>query len=1213
MSNVITTEAQVASTVMLIEDNPLTVKLVTLTLTGEGFKVVSCNNGADALSTLKQIQPDLILLDMRLPDTNGLDLVKKLRAIQNGANIPIVAFSGFVSMIEEGKIANSGFTDFLLKPVEPSALVKCIKNHLVVKSTVETNKSDEQPTVLIIDDDPLQLKFTALQFVHAGFKTITGCNGLEGLSLAEKHRPNIIVSDVLMPKMDGFQFCKAIRVNILLQHIPIVLVSANYIEEIDNNLASKIGANSYVYRSLGIQKVIDTAIACLKEKRSPLPTIQPEYAVSLEVDIHSRMLQQLERQVSLNIAGRHRNYVQHTILGQIGDFASSLLMKTSNGLNLDDILAGCLDSAGLSHGLFYFINQDDSLVLKAQFGFSTDLDFIQRGLNCKQFLIDLMNNDQTIALPSPEVDEASMTDILSLCNAQSALLVPVKSEDQLPGLLIMFANELTLVEDDWIAFSRNVAAQFTQATELSSTFSKLIHSEQRFRELAKNIKEAFFLLDIEQKSILYLSPAAERIFEQPHERLMAGVETWLDFIDSQHHGEYKELMATLFNRGEITCQIPIVCESGVCKWLQLTGHPIHNGDGKLVRVAGTLDDITVKRQADIQIRYLNRLFAFLSGINSVIIRVENKRELLREACHVAVENGEFDLVWIGLIDAENNTLRQVEMQGSSQHKTYFAQQATSYDIGKLPPDSIVVKAITSRLPQWQTEFKHKQNATAIFCETNNLFNFKSAICLPIISNDKIVGTAHLYAKQLLVFDQDEVDLLTQIASDISFALDKLKTKEQLNYLAFHDTLTGLGNRITLRQQLEDAIAKNSNQTCCLMLININHFRDINDTLGHKIGDQLLIDVAQRLLSTIRDTDRVACLGGDEFAVFIPLLSFDRDISIVANKLNSALQSGFQVANLPLHVEARIGIAMYPIHGDDAEKLWMSADVALSTAKRNNEYVQIYNAKHNDFDPKNLTMLGEFRSVFEQDELVLHWQPKIDLKTMKCTGMEALVRWQHPIRGLLFPDEFIPHLEHTALIQPLTNWVAKTAIAQAKKWSKQGFDFNVAINISVRNLQEEDIDQQILTIAKDADFPVENIVLEVTESAMMKNSTNAKLVLEKLREAGVKVAIDDFGTGHSSLAYLKDLPVTDIKIDKSFVMELDSKGNEAIVKSTIELATNLKLSATAEGIENTDSLRKLQRFGCSIGQGYYFSRPLPADDFELWVTKFNSVLLNDVAN
>lgn len=1180
--------------ILLVEDNPLTIKLVKLTLETDGYQVVFCESGNEALLKLENFKPDLILQDIRLPDIDGFVLIKQIRSLIKCENIPIIAFSGSNSLLDENKIKESGFTDFLLKPVEPSVLLKCIKRLLLEYSSQGHTK---QNVALIIDDDPLQLKFTGLQFNHAGFEVIYAIDGKDGLEKAQLQHIDVIVSDVLMPKLDGFQLCKALRAIPELNAIPIILVSANYVEESDRRLAEAVGANGYVYRSLGIQEIIDTVTSCINLTSPPLPLTATS---DIDKEIQARMQQQLERQVSLNIASRYRHTVQNTILGQIGTIADALLQFNDNPFVLDDILARCIDIAGLTQGVFYY-SHPPNLKVRAQFGFANNLEVVDNCFNQQTALTAIMENEKPIAIPSNTISVEVCQDILEKSESHSALLLPVRNSKNMMGLFIIFAKDKMLIEEDWLVFGQNVASKFSQATELSDTFSRLVDSEQRFRQLADNIREAFFLLEPADTKILYISSAFETIWGTSIADIIKDPNSMLNSIIPEDQHVFFEMRKALHDTGQCKVEFRIMHPSGLIKWILIRGVPIYNDDEKMIRVAGTAEDITERKNIETHIKSLNRLYALLSGINSLIVRVNNRKELLTEACKVAVEMGQFDYASIGLINNTNHTLELI---------TQHSLEAVNSKAGTLWPilsqdifsqSEIINTIIKTKKPQWESS-----QQAPLECMMNhfssNLQDIHSAIFLPLLNKEKVVGIALFLSKNNLDFNPVELKLLTDIANDISFALTVIKNKDTLNFLAYYDPLTRLYNRSSLLEQLNKKINESSISKECfgLILININKFRDINDTLGHQNGDILLNKIANRLVDISASQDIVACLGGDEFALLIPHLSDKTEIIKIVKKINTVLFKLFYIKEIPLHIEARIGVALFTCQGIDAETLWRHADVALTAAKKNKILFCQYDEEFDDYNPQNLALLGELRKAIEKEELVLHWQPKVDFKTKKTCAMEALIRWQHPTRGLIYPDDFIPFVEHTALIKPLTSWVISNAIKQAKKWYVNGYSLDVAINISVQNLQEKNIDKQILDQAAHENFPVEHIIIEITESAVMDNTEKAKLVLTKLRDAGIQIAIDDFGIGQSSLTYLKDLPITDMKIDKSFVMELDNPGNTAIVKSAFELAHSLHLSTTAEGVESEEIYLHLERLGCDVAQGYYISKPLPEKQLLEWL-------------
>ena len=432
--------------------------------------------------------------------------------------------------------------------------------------------------------------------------------------------------------------------------------------------------------------------------------------------------------------------------------------------------------------------------------------------------------------------------------------------------------------------------------------------------------------------------------------------------------------------------------------------------------------------------------------------------------------------------------------------------------------------------------------------------------------------------------------------------ERKRAEVELDRLAYSDALTDLPNRTSLLKGVVTAIqqAQIGGTTLAILLMDLNNFREINDTLGHHNGDKVLIEVANRLRTALWDSDIVARLGGDEFAVLLPHLADQIHINLVVTKILDALTPELLIEGVPLDIQTAMGIALYPEHGLDADTLMQHADVALYSAKAKHLTHVIYNSDTDHYNPQQLALMGELRLALERDELVLHYQPVVNLATGHMIGVEALVRWQHPGRGLLFPDTFIPAAEKTGLIGPLTTWVLSTALRQQQQWQKNGITLNMSVNLSVRNLQQTDLVQEVEDTLLSFGVAPECLTLEITESAIMDDPDRAKAVLTELHDLGIRFAIDDFGIGHSSLAYLKHLPVSKMKVDKSFIMDFKDPANAAIVKTTIELAHNLGLTVTAEGVEDADALQALKLLNCNHAQGYYLSRPQPIDKLELWM-------------
>ncbi|HET9324511.1 MAG TPA: EAL domain-containing protein [Gaiellaceae bacterium] len=421
--------------------------------------------------------------------------------------------------------------------------------------------------------------------------------------------------------------------------------------------------------------------------------------------------------------------------------------------------------------------------------------------------------------------------------------------------------------------------------------------------------------------------------------------------------------------------------------------------------------------------------------------------------------------------------------------------------------------------------------------------------------------------------------------------------------ALHDALTDLPNRTLFHDRVQQALAsaRREHIPAAVMIMDLDRFKEVNDTLGHASGDELLMHVGRRLVSSLRQSDTVARLGGDEFGVLLPKV-VDAEAAVnVARKLRMTLEEPFTLHGLALQVEASVGIALFPEHGADVESLLQRADVAMYVAKEHPTGCEVYSREQDDYSPDRLTLMTELRRAIDRGELVLHYQPKAALRSGEITGVEALVRWLHPERGMIPPDEFIPPAQKTGVIGPLTMFVLDEALRQCRSWLLQGLELCVAVNLSTRNLLDVHLPDTIDELLGRWEVPPRLLELEITESTILADPVRAMQILSRLDQMGVQIAIDDFGTGYSSLAYLKRLPVDELKIDKSFILGMqDSENDAVIVRSTIDLGRNLGLRVVAEGVETEAAWDGLAKLGCDTAQGYYLSRPAPADEFTEWL-------------
>jgi diguanylate cyclase (GGDEF)-like protein len=421
--------------------------------------------------------------------------------------------------------------------------------------------------------------------------------------------------------------------------------------------------------------------------------------------------------------------------------------------------------------------------------------------------------------------------------------------------------------------------------------------------------------------------------------------------------------------------------------------------------------------------------------------------------------------------------------------------------------------------------------------------------------------------------------------------------------ALHDPLTELPNRLLFADRIEQAIVQSERYgtRAAVLMMDLDRFKEVNDSLGHRAGDELLKEVAERLRGATRASDTAARLGGDEFGLLFPDLVEGDNVLTMIDRIRAAFEQPIFVHDLPLAIEASIGIAVYPEHGTSAELLIQRADMAMYSAKRDSAPFHFYDDEADDHDPNRLTLVAELRGAMEEHELVLHYQPKAALADGAVTSVEALLRWQHPTRGLIFPNAFIPVAQETGLIRPLTLYVIDEALRQCRTWHEEGLELAISVNLSTRNLLDREFPNQVAALLNRWNVEPRLLQLEMTESAMLANPTRTTAVLRELSELGLKLSIDDFGTGYSSLAYLRELPIDEIKIDRSFVTEMSTIDNDlAIVQCTIDLGRNLGLDVVAEGVETYEVWAKLNELGCKSAQGYYLSRPVPPDQLSAWL-------------
>jgi diguanylate cyclase (GGDEF)-like protein len=479
--------------------------------------------------------------------------------------------------------------------------------------------------------------------------------------------------------------------------------------------------------------------------------------------------------------------------------------------------------------------------------------------------------------------------------------------------------------------------------------------------------------------------------------------------------------------------------------------------------------------------------------------------------------------------------------------------------------------------------------------------FGDGVLLMLAPVTLIVAEMDLWFLLLLLVPLVGVYILTHENSKLVARLRK--QADQNRHQALHDPLTNLPNRTLLQDRIQQGIlrAERDGHRLALMMMDLDRFKEVNDALGHHSGDILLSQIAKRLRRALRQSDTVARLGGDEFAVLLPHVADHSAAIAIAEKLAESLHEPFAISELSLEAGGSIGIAIYPDHASDMGELVQRADVAMYAAKNGPRSWELYATEHDQQSAGRLALVAQLRHAIDHEELVLHYQPKGELSSRRVKGVEALARWRHPRNGLMLPDDFIPLAEHTGLIRPLTLYALNRSLKQHRAWREKGIDLDIAVNLSPQSLLDLQLPEEVQGLLERWKVDASKLKLEITESSIMADPMRAMRVLTELSEMGIALSVDDFGTGYTSLAYLKRLPINEIKIDRSLVTHITTnQSDDVIVKSIVELGRNLGLEVVAEGVEDKATWDRLASFGCDVAQGYYLADPMTPNELVSWM-------------
>jgi diguanylate cyclase (GGDEF)-like protein/PAS domain S-box-containing protein len=733
-------------------------------------------------------------------------------------------------------------------------------------------------------------------------------------------------------------------------------------------------------------------------------------------------------------------------------------------------------------------------------------------------------------------------------------------------------------------------------------------SESRYRRLFETAQDGILLLNAETAQIEDVNPYLIEMLGYSHAEFL-GKKLWEvgSFSDIK---QSKEMFEQLQTDGYVRYKdLPLKTKAGTEIAVEFVSNTYDCEGVKVIQC--NIRNISERKADQASILRHTQLYSALSQCNKAIVYSVTEKKLFRQVCRAAVQFGGMKMAWIGIADPETQVVRAVSSFGDD--NGYLQEVAMSSDAESPFGQSPTGTAIRKNKPFWSQDFLNDPT-TQLWHASAAKSGFSASASLPLRKEGKVVGAFTLYSGEVNSFDESARNLLIEMATDISFALDNFqlrsrhqKAAEDVERLAFYDPLTGLPNRRLLHDRLKHVLSATGRHNFhgAVLFIDLDNFKILNDTKGHSIGDLLLIEVAKRIKASVRDGDTVSRVGGDEFVVILEALSEDitqatSQTEIICNKILTAVNQTFALKSYEYQCSTSIGISMFRNQEITEEELLKHADTAMYQAKSaGRNTLCFYNATMQEVLESRAALESELRLAASKQQFQLYYQVQVDSQN-RVIGAEALIRWISPQRGIVSPVDFIPIAEDTGLILLIGQWVLKTACAQLKCWQKDALtrDLTIAVNVSSAQFRQPDFVAQVRHILHESGAKPAQLKLELTESLLLVNVDDVIAKMRELKLLGIYFSLDDFGTGYSSLQYIKLLPLDQLKIDKSFVHDINSDTNDAaIVKTIIVMSEALGLNVIAEGVETQAQRDFLDHQGCHSFQGYLFGKPLPIEEFE----------------
>lgn len=1107
-----------------------------------------------------------------------------------------------------------------------------------MKSGKNRNKGIQ---ILIAEDSPTQAEKLQYLLKEHGYAVVIAPDGKQALAAAKRHRPALIMSDVMMPEMDGFALCGEIKRDDKLKDVPVILLTTlSDVRDIMKGL--ECGADNFIrkpYEEHYLLARVDYLLMNRELRKNQKMQMGLEIYLGGQTHFITAERQQI---VDLLISvyeeaihiGEELKARQHELADS--NRALSCLYRVAEALNhamsertvCDKVLERVMELPGVQAG-WISLWENDAFRTAAVRNLPPALlgEGAMDGLcECRRRFLAGKLDHVTNILECERLKRAK-GDTHGL---RYHAAIPLWSGDRSLGVMNLVGANQGLFKDDELETLYGVGHQVGIALErvrLHEHLEQLV--EERTAALTAEIAERMHIQEEQARLVAIIEATPDLVGSaNPDGRFfyinqaglqMLGVEKIDDLATQRIKDRHPAWAGKLVLEEGIPHAISHGTWSGETAFLRRDGSetPIlqviiahKNPDGSLAYLSTTGRDITLRKAHEARINRLNRIYSVLSGINTAIVRVREPQELFDEACRIAVQHGQFTFAWIGTLDADTQRVTPVARAG---HDDGYLSGINLTATGDTPGSChLTARALTRRQPVICNDIATDAAMHSLRAEALQR-GYRSVAVFPLILGDQAVGVFVLYAPETGVFDAEEMRLLVEMAGDISFALDHLEKEQRLNYLAYYDAVTGLPNRTLFLDRVTQKInrAHRTGEIFSVAMLDLSRFSDINETLGRQAGDDLLRQVAQRLQGILDETDILAHFAADYFGIAIRNDDESPNIAHALERMLSEVQNQpFLIDGQELRVSARAGMSSYPADGGDIEALLRNAEAALKKAKLSGDKYLFYAPEFNARVAEKLLLENRLRRALEQEQLVLHYQPKVDLNSGQICGLEALMRWNDPETGLVPPLQFIPLLEETGMILEAGLWALEKAVSDSLAWQAKGLQSpRIAVNISQIQLQQKDFVSMIERVVKGGGDATGRLELEITEGLIMQDIVANIQKLRIVREMGVEVAIDDFGTGYSSLSYIAKLPVSTLKIDQAFIMNMTSNSDDlSIVSTIISLAHSLSMRVVAEGVETGEQARLLRLLRCDEIQGFLFSPAVPAEQIEAFLREGKSLSL-----